>query len=106
MPRTSVISGSFSQNDQPARGWVRFTPSRLWVVQEGVAWASLAPETPLDYDGSFTVQVTSTDSDPINWFYYICTPAGCYQCHVPYNVAGWSLRELISEHRSRARAPH
>lgn len=106
MLHTCLVTGSFSLNGEPARGVVRFTPSRLWVVQEGVAWASLAPEVTLSSGGSFTAHVTATDSDPINWAYYICTPAGCYQCHVPFNVAGWSLRELISEHRSRQSPAH
>lgn len=98
MPVSCVISGSFVRNELPVQGLVRFTPSRLWVVQERIAWACLAPEVYLDSDGSFVARVTATDNDAIPWTYYICTPAGCFETYVPGNDAGWSLRELLHEH--------
>jgi hypothetical protein len=98
-PPTCVITGSFTHRKQPARGLVRFTPSRLWVVLSGITWACLAPDVQLGPDGSFVARVTATDCDPIPWTYYICTPAGCYETYVPLNDAGWSLRELVHEHR-------
>jgi hypothetical protein len=106
MPRTCVVSGSFVHDEQPAQGLVRFTPSRLWVVQDGITWACLAPEVVLGRDGSFVAQVTATDTDTVPWYYYISTPAGCFQCYVPWNEAGWSLRELIREHHPGPGSTH
>ena len=98
MPKTCVVSGSFVHRDRPIRGRIRFTPSRLWVVQRGVAWACLAPEVWLDHAGSFVVQVTATDSDAIMWHYLIETPAGAFRVYIPWDETGYSLRGLIHEH--------
>jgi hypothetical protein len=105
MLREVTVSGSFVRNELPVQGLVRFTPSRLWVVQQdGTAWACLAPDVQLGPDGSFVAQVTATDSDGIMWHYDVCTPAGHYHVYIPWCDAGWSLRELIHGHRAGPRA--
>ena len=107
MPQSCVVSGSFiSKNGKPGQGLVRFTPSRLWVVQDGITWACLAPDVQLDADGSFVARVTATDTDTIPWTYYVYTPAGCYEVYTPWNDAGWSLRELIRGHRAGKSSTH
>ena len=106
MLHTCIISGSLFHHDQPAHGLLRFVPNRLWVIQDGVTWACLAPEVQLDPDGSFVAQVTATDSDAIMWTYQILFARYLYEVHVPWNEAGWSLKELISEHHPGPRSPH
>ena len=105
MPPTCTIQGSFSQRGRPVEGWVRFTPRRLWVVQEGVHWACLAPTVQL-YQGSFLVQVTPTDVDGVPWEYEVETPAGRFRVTIPQNHGGYSLKELIDEHHPGSRPSH
>lgn len=106
-PSTVTVAGSFQHRDgSPVQGVVRFTPSRLWVITGGIAWACLAPVVWLDADGKFSVQVTPTDIDAIMWRYYVETPAGGWEVSVPQSEAGYSLRGLIDEHRSGPRTSH
>lgn len=105
-PARVTVTGSFANHDRPVQGLVRFTPGRLWVVASNITWACLAPEVWLDPDGSFVAQVTPTDTDAIMWTYKVCTPAGCWLVYIPTNDAGWSLRELIYEHRPGPRSAH
>lgn len=101
MPKTVTVTGSFQyKNGRPVQGLVRFEPSRLWVIQDEIAWACLAPETMLNSDGSFSVQLTPTDTDVIWWRYRVSTPAGMFEIAVPYVSTGYTLKELVSEHRS------
>ena len=103
MPHEVTVTGSFQhKNGRPAQGLVRFEPSRLWVIQDDVAWACLAPEVALGPDGSFSVQLTPTDTDVIWWRYRVESPAGLFEVAVPYVRTGYLLKELISEHRSGA----
>ena len=95
MPQISVVSGSFSCDGKPVEGWVQFTPSRLWVIQQGIPWACLAPTKRLDPDGSFVVLLTPTDTDYVPWHYLVDTPAGSFKILVPKNVAMHNLRELV-----------
>lgn len=88
----------------PVRGMVRFTPERLWVVQAGVHWATLAPEVILDHDGTFCVEVTPTNTDEVPWYYRAETPAGVFRLTVPYINIGWLLKDLIDEHHPGSRA--
>jgi hypothetical protein len=104
MPRTVVVSGSFFRQGQPVHGLVRFTPGRLWVMDQQVAWACLAPEVQLDHAGSFVVQVTATDNDAILWPYFIETPAGTFKVYIPWDECGYTLRGLINEHCAGPRA--
>ena len=106
IPTTTVTGRLQHRNGTPVQGLVRFTPSRLWVVHENITWACLAPETRLAADGSFSVQVTPTDTDPIWWRYMIETPAGWWEVSVPHNVAGQTLKGLIGEHHPGSRASH
>jgi hypothetical protein len=106
MPLSCTITGSFARKGTPVQGLVRFTPRRLWVVRAGTTWACLAPEVRLAPDGSFVARVTATDNDAIMWTYLIDTPAGRFETYVPWSQAGWSLRELVHEHRPRQGTSH
>jgi hypothetical protein len=75
------------------------------VVQGGITWACLAPEVYLSGDGSFVVEVTPTDADPIWWRYLVETPAGRWEVSVTGSETGHTLRELVGEHRSGPSAP-
>jgi hypothetical protein len=104
MPRTVTVTGSFQyKNGRPVQGLVRFMPSRLWVIQEEIAWACLAPEVPLARDGSFLVELTPTDTDVIWWRYRVESPAGCWELSVPWVKTGYTLKELVSEHHPGTR---
>ena len=107
MPRTVTVTGSFQhKNGRPVQGLVRFMPNRLWVIQDEVAWACLAPEPVLASDGSFSVQLTPTDTDPIWWRYRVESPAGAWELSVPWVKTGYTLKELVSEHHPGPRTPH
>jgi len=103
---TCTVTARFTRNDEPVQGLVRFTPSRLWVVRDGITWACLAPEVRLSEDGSFTVEVTPTDTDPVWWRYLIETPAGWWEASIPHNEAGYTLRGLVGEHHPGSRAAY
>jgi hypothetical protein len=102
-PRTCVVTAAFERYGRPISGTIRFTPQRLWI-RKGQTWACLAPEMALDAAGSFVAEVTATDNDAIMWHYLISTPAGDFPVYVPWNERGWTLRELVDEHRAGARA--
>jgi hypothetical protein len=104
MPRTVTVTGSFQyKNGRPVQGLVRFMPSRLWVIQEEIAWACLAPEQVLRSDGSFSVQLTPTDTDALWWRYRVESPAGTWELSVPWVKTGYTLKELVSEHHPGTR---
>lgn len=104
MPKTSLVTGSFARNGVPVRGPVTFTPCRLWVLQDGVHWACLAPRLWLDAEGSFTAFLTATNTDSVSWCYLVDTPAGRFSIQVPYSEVGYSLKELIDESHPGSRA--
>jgi hypothetical protein len=105
-PPTVTITTQFTRgNSLPVQGLVRFTPSRLWVMHDGIAWACLAPEVELAADGSFSVEVTPTDTDVVWWRYLVETPAGAWDLSVPYAEAGHTLRELIGVDHPGPRSP-
>lgn len=104
MPRTVTVTGSFQhKNGEPVQGVVQFLPTRLWVIQEDIAWACLAPGRRLLADGSFSVQLTPTDTDMIWWRYRVLTPAGSFEVSVPWVKTGYTLRELVDEHHPEPR---
>jgi hypothetical protein len=76
----------------------------MWVIEENVAWATLAPELMLSEVGSFTAQVTATDTDSVPWCYSAETPAGTFQITVPYYEVGYTLKELIDVSRPGSRS--
>ena len=76
MPSMVQVVGGFSRNGEPARGWIQFIPSRLWVVEDNIHWACLAPTIKLDEMGQFAVLLTPTDTDPVPWFYLVKSDAG------------------------------
>lgn len=94
MPQICVVTGSFSQRGRPVDGWVRFTPSRLWVIERGVAWACLAPTVQLEL-GGFAALLTPTDSDSVPWYYVVETPAGTFKISLSGQASTYELRELV-----------
>src|SRR5438045_8996669 len=101
-PRLCIISGSFvNHREQPVQGLVRFTPSRLWVVQDDITWACLAPTMVLDREGRFVTAVTATDNDSVPWVYRIETPAGVFESYVPWSPHDYCLPELLRTHGSQ-----
>jgi hypothetical protein len=105
LPTITVTGSLLYRNGMPVQGLVRFVPSRLWVVCDGITWACLAPEVYLSKDGSFSVKVTPTDTDVVWWQYLIELPGGVgYEVSVPASEAGYTLKGLIGEHHSGPRA--
>lgn len=94
MPRRVTVVGQFVRGETPVRGRVRFTPDQLWVIEEGVAWATLAPEAELWEDGRFAVELTASSW----WKYLVETPAGEFHLRIPYREAEYTLKELIDVH--------
>lgn len=95
MPRYCHVSGSFTQDGRPVMGMIRFTPSRLWVVEDGIHWACLAHTQTLDEDGSFDAFLTPTDTDRVPWHYIVESPAGLFNVLLPQLGQSYSLRELV-----------
>jgi hypothetical protein len=108
MPKTVTVTGSFQRkNGSPVQGLVRFEPSRLWVIQNDIAWACLAPEAQLAKDGSFSVELTPTDTDPVWWRYRVDSPAGIFEISIPYVRTGYTLKELVVDvHHPGTRPTH
>lgn len=96
-PKRISIIGAFTASHRPVQGWVRFTPERLWVVKDGITWASLAPVVPIKPNGHFQVYLTPTDTDPIPWYYQVTTPAGDFRIQVPGYRHAYTLKELVGE---------
>ena len=105
---TCTITATLEYSDgHPVQGQVRFEPSRLWVIKDGVAYACLAPEVQLEPDGSFVAQVTPTDADECPFLYRVFMPDGVsYEIPVPKNATGYTLRGLVGEHHSGPRPAH
>jgi hypothetical protein len=99
-PRACAITGSFTRQGVPVAGFISLMPSRLWVIRDDVAWATLAPVVQLDSMGGFTIEATPTNSDVVPWFYQVDCPAGLFDIYVPWKENGHTLKELISEHRA------
>jgi hypothetical protein len=101
MPALITVTGCFLRHGQPVQGLVRFTPERLWVVEDGITWAALAPHAEL-VGGRFTVQLTPTDTDTVPWYYQIECPAGTWRFRIYRACAHYGLKELLDEHHPRA----
>lgn len=95
MPQTVLVVGGFSMNGHPARGWIKFLPSRLWVIEKGIAWACLAPTVKLDAQGQFVVLLTPTDSDPVPWHYTVESNAGSWLI-APKGTKKRNLKDLVT----------
>ena len=104
MPTRVVVNGRLTWNGTPIQGTVRFTPKRLWVIDQGIAWACLAPEVELDADGCFVVYLTPTDTDEVWWTYLVEAPGGQYEISVRKGKDKYTLRELVDEHHPRPRS--
>ena len=72
------VVGGFSRDGEPAHGQIQFIPSRMWVVDDQIHWACLAPTIELDEFGQFAVLLTPTDTDCVPWFYLVKTDAGSW----------------------------
>lgn len=104
MLRPCTVTGSFvCEHGKPVQGLVRFMPYALWIYEENTRWATLAPELVLGPDGAFVAELTATDSGSYPWTYHAYTPAGVFEFMVPWRETGYTLRELIHEHRAGAR---
>ena len=101
MPRTVLVRGRFQRHGQPVGGVIRFTPSRMWVVQDEVHWACLAPTISMGWDGEFAAWLTPTDTDEVPWHYEVISPAGKHYVEVPYAEHGHTLRSLFDAHRAQ-----
>jgi len=106
MPGFVTVYGSFARGQHPVRGVVRFTPERLWVIENEVPWATLAPWKELDEEGRFEVRLTPTDTDTVPWYYQVESPAGSWRIRVFKQHPVYGLKELIVEHRPGPRSPH
>lgn len=75
------ISGRFinKETGEPIDGAVELIPSRLWVDELGVSYATLAPAT-VTVGGKFVVEVTSCHQreGDHGWFYQIKCPMGTW----------------------------
>lgn len=72
---TVEISGRFiNENREPYIGLIRFVPSKIWVEEGEMAYATLAPDAVLE-DGKFTVQVTDVGEEHL-WHYTVYSPVG------------------------------
>lgn len=103
-PHTVRVIGSFRYLDpagekRPVSGLIRFTPERLWVIKDGITWATLSARARLDEDGAFCVELTPTDTDALWWHYLVETPAGGYRVRAPWSVDGHLLTDLIKSAR-------
>jgi|SRR5215510_2760384 len=99
------VVGGFSQGGRPAQGLIQFIPSRLWVIDEGTAWATLAPTVRLDEHGNFAVLLTPTNADTVPWCYLVKCETGSWLIR-PQGTRLLHLRELVDEYRSGPRAAH
>ncbi len=79
MMKITTVEGRFVHEDgQPALGWVKFIPSKIWLDdQDGKTYPTLAPEAALE-DGRFSVELTRTDTYEFPWFYTVETPIGSF----------------------------
>jgi len=75
--RSVQVVGRFVDSDGlPLKGRVKFSPSRLWVTEEEVAWATLHADEEL-VEGRFAVELTPTHGhDDFAWHYTLDCPAG------------------------------
>jgi hypothetical protein len=96
MPPMVQVVGGFSRNGKPARGWIQFIPSRLWVVVDHIAWACLAPIIELDSEGQFAVLLTPVDTDAVGWYYTVMSDAGSWVID-PKGTKMQHLRDLVHQ---------
>ena len=93
-----TVQGSFvTENGERVEGVVGFVPEPLWVMEDGKAYATLAPVATL-VDGSFKVELTPTNvgrSGRDTWHYKAITPAGIFKIAVPRGGPHY-LKELIA----------
>lgn len=101
MPRTVTVTGAFTRRElEPVQGRVSFLPERLWVIDQGIAWACLAPEVEL-VNGAFSVELTATDTDSVPWYYRVDTPAGNWRLHVFGCCGSYGFRDLLEDQKLR-----
>lgn len=103
MPSVVTVTGSFMRGEQPVTGVVRFTPDRMWVIEDATAWATLAPEATL-LGGRFEVELTPTDADSVPWYYTVESPAGTWRFRVYRGCPHYGLKELLDEHHPGPRS--
>ena len=79
-----AVGGRFvNEKKEPIAGRiVKFTPNKIWIIEDGQAYATYAPEVMTDEDGRFCVELTRTDQAEYNWHYTVECPMGKWTIHV------------------------
>lgn len=83
--KSVMIKGRFvnERTKQPVQGRIKFIPQRLWVNEEDIAYAALAPEMDL-VGGYFYAQLTPTHGhDDVPWMYTVECPVGTWNIEIP-----------------------
>ena len=90
------VSGRFvNELKEPTEGEIFFEPSKLMIIQEEVAFATLAPRVQLE-DGHFMVHLTRTDQATVPWHYKVHCPIGTWSIKVEGN-GPLLLRDLLPQ---------
>lgn len=105
MVNSVVVSGRFVNKDtnQPIDGVVEFEPSRLWVDECGISYATLSPQVQTE-NGRFRVRVTTTDprEGDYGWHYTIKCPMGSWTLKVEGEDGDeLSLKDLLPSRFSK-----
>lgn len=70
------VTGRFvNEKREPINGRIKFTPSNIWVEEDGEFYPCLAPDVEL-INGRFLCYVTRTDQHGLPWHYTVETPMG------------------------------
>ena len=106
MPAEIAVTGCLMRSPHRSlEGVVRFVPERMWVLDQGIPWACLAPQVHL-LDGRFIVRLTPTDADSVPWYYQVQTWSGeawriRYRIQVLSVRSHYTLKELVDEHHAK-----
>lgn len=86
--QTHVVVGRFLKSDgSPYAGEITFLPEKLWTVENGKAYAALAPRIQLD-DGKFRAEVSVGH-------YIVTCPLGKWRIKISETLEGTSY---LSDH--------
>jgi hypothetical protein len=79
------VSGRFiSPVFGPVAGDIKFTPSKIWVIEDEIAYPTPAPHVELD-EGEFCVELVRTDQHGVSWFYTVECPVGKWTIKITQN---------------------
>lgn len=81
MPESVFVSGQFLSKalGKPVDGIVYLIPSRMWIEEDGIFYAIMAPTIHTE-DGNFKAEVTACHPRPGDkgWHYRILCPSGVW----------------------------